>query len=259
MTVDYKTEFYEKIKPDYKEFEDNLPAYWVMKYRDRFLQMIEQLPSEKRSKPTILEVGCGTGRALSHFKEYGAVVLGVEPGDWAIENTRLLPSEIIQGDFMQTEIEGKFDIVYFEQVLSHIPDYTKVLLKAKDLLSEGGILALEEPNEYNPLQMVIAKEKGIYWNTEDHCNYFTIMNMEFLLKEMGFKTVYKSCTFPMELFHLMGFDYIGNNECGKRVHFLRYKLLSGMEYKQRKELKEKFAEMGWGRDLFLIVRGLNNA
>jgi len=260
LNINYKTEWYKTYKPDFKGFDDNLPEYWEMKYRDRYLQMLDFLPSKyscHEAPIRILEVGCGTGRALSHFKAYGAEVVGVEPGDWAVENTRLADDEIIHDSFLEADIKGTFDIVYFEQVLSHMPDHVKALQKARELLCVGGIVAVEEPNEYNPLQMIIAKDKGIYWTTDDHCNYFSLGSIEDTLRE--FDVVYRSCTYPMELFYLQGIPYIGDEALGRRVHQMRYNVLSKLSYAQRRELKEGFARMGWGRDLFVIgKKGVQN-
>jgi SAM-dependent methyltransferase len=251
MSIDYTTEFYTKIKPNYLSFEENLPEYWDMKYRDRWLQISEIV---KRKDIKILDVGCGVGRAMWHFKQYGAEVIGVEPGDWAVEHSRLEEDEIVHGDFLLVDIKDKFDVVYFEQVLSHMPDYRQALVKARGLLKDDGILVIEEPNDYNPLQMVIAQERGIYWITNDHCNYFSHAGISQVLELLGCDVVYRSCTWPMELFYLQGIAYLGDEELGKYVHKLRYNILSKLSYEMRCKLKEGFARLNMGRDLFVIAK-----
>ena len=98
----------------------------------------------------------------------------------------------------------------------------------------------------------------MYWITDDHCNYYNFNSMIATLEAHGLKVALRSCTYPMELFYMMGFDYIGDDEIGQRVHKMRYNLLSKMTYEQRKEMKKAFAKMSWGRDLFLIAKGVNN-
>ena len=247
MEIDYKVDWY-KTK-DYKTFEETLPEYWQMKYEDRFCVL-----SDFCTVGSVLDVGCGTGRALSHFKRLGAEVLGIDPSDYSVNNSRLFEEEIIQGDFMDVQLDKTFDVVYFEQVLSHMPKAMDAIAKARELMNEDGIMVIEEPNDYNPLQMQIELQEGLYWVTNDHCNYFNFNSLENKLKSKGLEVVYKSCTYPMELFYMQGFNYIGDEEVGRRVHKMRYNMLSQMTYTQRKELKESFAKMGWGRDLFLICK-----
>ena len=138
--------------------------------------------------------------------------------------------------------------------MSHIPKYHEALVKARGLLNDGGMVVIEEPNDYNELQMQVAKEKGFYWLTDDHVNYFSFNSLQSKVESLGFEKVYRSCTYPMELFYLMGYDYIGDEEVGRRVHKLRYNMLSKMTYQQRKMMKEMFAKKGWGRDLLLMFR-----
>ena len=172
-----------------------------------------------------------------------------------IFNKKWVPNCLVYG-FLAASLA--LNVVYFEQVLSHMPAYHLALEKAKGLLNPGGLLVIEEPNDNNPLQLEIAKEKDMYWNVAEHCNYFNFGSMESILSGVGLDVVYKSCTFPMELFYLFGIDYIGDPEVGARVHKMRFNLLSRLNYEQRKEMKESFARMGWGRDIFVIARGVSN-
>jgi len=252
--VDYKHDWYTKTKPDYKQFDEYLPEYWDMKYRDRFSLLIDFIGVEQFADEgiSVLGVGCGLGRALDYFKRYGAKVLGVEPSDYAIDNSRLEAKELLHGNFMEAKIDGKFDVIHVEQVLSHMPDYKHALKKAYSLLKPNGLLLVEEPNEDNHLQNMLTQKHGNYWITDDHCNYFNFAVMKDELEDTGFIVTHTSCTFPMEIFELLGYEYIGNERVGRDVHKIRYEMLKGMNYEERKQFLVDIASHGLGRDLVMI-------
>jgi len=254
MTIDYKHQYYEQIKPDYKAFDEGIPEYWSMKYLDRWATILELLPADKVIDISVLDVGCGLGRACKHFNGYGAECLGVEPAEYAAGVARDRGIAVINDYFEDAEIEGEFDVIHIEQVLSHTPIVQPVLNKAYKLLKPGGVLVVEEPNDGNQLQKCLEGTYGKYWITEDHANYFNFRSMEELLEKTGFKVEVKSCTYPMEFFALMGFKYIGNETIGKMVHGLRYKLLEGMGRDARERLLRYYAKQGLGRDFVLFAK-----
>ena len=246
------------MKPDYKEFDENLPDYWAMKYYDRFIAISELIPINIENKymihPEILDVGCGMGRALSYFKKCGSKVLGVEPSEYANDNSRLAPVERIKGYLLDANINKQFDVIHCEQVLSHTPDAFENLIRMKELLKDDGVLVIDEPNDNNPLQMILQTRLGRYWETLDHVNYWDFEQMEELLNSVGFEVVKKTCTYPMEIFELMGEHYIGDELKGRECHQKRYQFLYSLGHRKRIELLESFAEKGWGRDQVLYCK-----
>jgi len=55
-----------------------------------------------------------------------------------------------------------------------------------------------------------------YWIAlPDHINYFNRKSLETLLKNTGWKVLHGESSFPMEMFLLMGDDYIENPPVGK--------------------------------------------
>lgn len=260
MEIDYKNSWYESFKPNYKSFDEHCPAYWELKYCDRWIEILTQLDKRATDKGIeVLDIGCGLGRALSHFKNYNAKVTGVEPSLYACENNRLDKDELINDYFENITLYNKFDVIHVEQVLSHIPCYKETLRKALDYLKQDGVMVIEEPNDFNPLQERLAYKKGEYWITDDHCNYFSHSKMEKVLKDLGCEVMYKTCTFPMEFFEMMGDEYIGNDIAGKRVHKKRFELLKAMGFNLRRKFLEKCAEMDIGRDIVVYVKkGVKN-
>jgi len=253
MKVDYKNSWYEKTKPNFKAFDEGLKPYWDMKYSDRWAQ-IKKIKDAK----TVLDIGCGLGRALSHYQMMGAKVTGIEPRDYACEVAKSRGIEVIKGYYENVASGIEYDVVHFEQVLSHTPDFMGSLNQAYRNLKGSGVLVIEEPNDGNALQKLLEPRLGKYWITEDHCNYFTFDSMEKALGEAGFEVVKRTCTFPMELFELTGEHYVGNDERGRHVHRRRYEILSRMSEKERDELLTGYAQLGIGRDLVIYCQKGDN-
>ena len=72
------------------------------------------------------------------------------------------------------------------------------------------------------------------------------------------KIIYQQSTFPIELFLLMGDDYLKSEKIGKRIHQKRMnlekRLLSQKNQHLKKELYEKFAEIGIGRTAIIYAQ-----
>ena len=253
--IDYTTEFYEKIKPEYAAFNDRLPEYWHMTYHDRWQTMRYQgLPI---NGPQLLDIGAGMGRAMKYFEDFGFVVLGVEPSGLAISKSPV-KDKIMEGYFEDTYFTpNTFDVLYIEQVLSHAPRYKEILKKAYSIAKPGAFLIVEEPNDGNDLQGEIVHQglaRPDYWKCEDHVNYGGHAFWESAIKEAGFTIHSSQATWPMEFFELAGDHYLGDDILGPLVHEKRYKMLSALTFTQRTILSECFAKIGIGRDVLIYAR-----
>lgn len=250
MEIDYQNKWYQDYKPGYKQFDENLPEYWLMKYSDRAKLIRDINPKAK----TMLDIGCGLGRAMTYFKGLCFDVWGVEPSEYAWENNPH-KEQVYNNYFDKLTITKTFDIIYIEQVLSHIPDWKGTLKKAVSLLNPNGVIVIEEPNDNSELQQILV-DRGHkkYWRTKDHVNYFNLNDgsIRNYLTTLGCETKTVTATFPMEFFELMGVHYIGSDKIGKMVHKMRFDLLRDLGDK-RIEFLESMAKLGWGRDLVLYA------
>ena len=68
---------------------------------------------------------------------------------------------------------------------------------------------------------------------------FNFSSISDLLKRIGFKIIIKEATFPLEIFLLMGQDYIKNPKIGKKIHLERIQFEKNFEKRNEGQLKRK--------------------
>jgi SAM-dependent methyltransferase len=255
----YRHEYYSKEKPLYAERQLEDIDWWNRAYDDRFETLEAALPPNRR---TIIDVGSGPGLFLKRGEQRGWNVLGVEPSEQAVSHARSLGLNVIEGLFNKASAQtlGKFDAVHMSLVLEHIPDPLEMLLLAKTILNDGGIICLEVPNDYNPFQRALTKLCAFpsWWvDPPHHLNYFNFESLQNLVERAGFKTLLKEATFPIDLFLLMGDNYIGNDPLGRSCHSKRKKMELNLDKSGsnliKRELYARLAEIGIGREIVMYA------
>ncbi len=99
----------------------------------------------------ILEIGCGEGGVLSAFIKRDCIGVGVELHETRLQlANELLKNEIeekkitfIAKDIYKVTVEelgGKFDVIIMKDVIEHIHDQKKLLLRLQDLLFPQGVI-----------------------------------------------------------------------------------------------------------------------
>lgn len=256
----YREEFYTSEKTDYFSNAQADQDWLLSTYNDRFDSLEGLLPEKHRH---ILDIGCGPGFFLSAGKERGWNVLGVEPSPRAAEFARGHGVKIIEGFFdAQTaaSIQPQ-EVIHMSQVLEHIPNPAKLLQNAHSLLVPGGLICISVPNDFNPLQLALQKAKQLdpWWVVpKHHLNYFTFDTLEKLLRRRGFEPIQREASFPLELFALMGDDYISNPELGPIIHKKRKQLESTLDKTgfndTKRALLNALATAGLGRLAVVTAR-----
>ncbi len=256
----YSHDYYTREKPLYLERHREDLAWWNTVYAERYAAFDEHHPDSGRR---ILDVGSGPGFFLKHGLDRGWQTLGVEPSRQAAEHARSLGLDIV-GDFLTPDTAanlGCFDVVHMSEVLEHIPDPAQMLELAWTLLAPQGLLCVLVPNDYNPLQLALREgcDYSPWWAAPPHhINYFNFESLTRLVERTGFDVVQRESTFPMELFLLMGDNYVGNDALGRSCHAKRKAFETHLTAAGRTPLKQalyrKLAELGLGREVYLIAR-----
>jgi len=256
----YPKEYYATENPGWIEKTLSEIDYWNLVYDDRYDVLERFVASEHRR---ILDIGSFLGLFLRRGKERGWRELGIEPseqgGRYAAEQGVLTWKGFYE-DFSDEKL-GRFGAVNLALTLEHVTDPEAILSKTHEILWPGGVVCVEVPNDFSPLQDSVRKalQKPVYWPAPPHhINYFDFESLQILLERCGFSVVYKTATFPMEVFLLMGEDYLGNDPVGRACHMRRMEfelnLNKGGLKEFRRELYQFLASRNVGREVVLFAQ-----
>jgi SAM-dependent methyltransferase len=268
----YKKKYYTDVKPQYiKKYEQEID-YWNMLFDEKIHYLETKI---KRKAKSILDIGSGSGFFLKRAKERGWTAHGIEPNQIASDYSRKIGIPVINDFFQNIDIKNmqQYDAINLFDVLEHVDNPIELLKRCYLLLKSKGIIVIESPNDYNPLQEIVKKslDKEEYWLTidtksrnykwsskTDHLNYFNFSSLKKLLKKMNFNVIYQQSSFPLELFLLMGDDYLDSEIIGKKLHQKRMNLeMNLMNFGNneiKKKIYEKFAELGIGRTMIIFAQ-----
>jgi len=149
----------------------------------------------KNQSLDILDLGCGPGRDLKHFKSLGHRPVGFDGCETfcqMAEQHSACPT--INQTFSNMALEpDRFDGVFANASLFHVPseELLSVLKKLRTCLREGGILFSSNPR---------GNSEG--WQGERYGNYMQFDTSRALLQQAGFKVLdhyYRPAGQPIEL------------------------------------------------------------
>ncbi len=211
----------------------------------------------------LLEVGCGTGDFLSFSQDHGFTGTGTEPARDAAQRASskgLTVHTMTLDAFANQTGVAEFDVVVMLNVLEHVPDPVKTVKECRQLLVPGGILCIRVPNDFSEIQAAARETIGAatWWiAVPDHINYFNFASLTKTLEGLGFDTAYTQGDFPMEMFLLMGENYIGNPDVGSRCHARRVQFDLGLPADLRRKIYSALGSVGVGRDCLVFGRKLS--
>jgi 2-polyprenyl-3-methyl-5-hydroxy-6-metoxy-1,4-benzoquinol methylase len=253
----YENKFIDE-RPNIKQkLLDEFP-WWQILYNEKFDYFESILNSHSKS---ILDVGCGLGYFLKVGMDRGWSVTGIDLSNQSVNFVKEHGIDAIQGDFIETDFENqKFDVVNMHEVLEHLADPISVIKKAKRILKPNGLVCILSPNDYNPLQNILRQKGFSPWWVEPpiHINYFNFDSIEKLLKDLGFEILFKTSTFPMEIFLLMGDNYVQDKDLGSKIHKKRVNFETNLYETKNEELRKNlykcFSDLKIGREFIIIAR-----
>jgi len=256
----YRDEYYSKEKPLYLEGTRRDLEWWKLVFQDRYDEFASHLPSTRRR---LLDVGSGPGFFLQFGQDLGWQVFGIEPSRQAVAHARGLGLQIAEGmlNGESTKSLGTFDVVHMNNVLEHVPDPREMITLCRELLNPDGLLCVVVPNDFSSFQRALRDACGFepWWVAPPHhLNYFNFDSLQKLLETSGFEVLHRETTFPIDLFLLMGENYVGDDDLGRFCHVRRMTFeknlaAAGMNHVKRK-LYRVLAEQGLGREIVLIAR-----
>lgn len=256
---EYRENYYAEEKPTFLSHAGEDQEWAILAQSDR-LEAFERILGPGRRR--LLDIGSGPGFFLKSAQDRGWSVLGIEPSRQAAAHARGLGIEVVEGFFNAESAPalGRFDAVHLNNVLEHIPAPIELLTLARQCLNPGGILCVNVPNDFSPLQIAATHANGLHdwWVAPPHhLNYFDFASLAALFERLGFAIAERTTTFPMEAFLLMGDNYVGNAELGRACHNRRKRFDLALEHAglgaTRRALYRALAEAGIGREAVVIA------
>lgn len=265
----YTTRYYKTLKNN-RSMTDKVrdaDGFYKIQYKDRLRRLTNLLPAALPKR--LLDIGAGYGDFLRFMKTNGWETQGLEisrvthamvrdKGMLNIKHGSI--NEILRLGFKPSSV------ITLNNVLEHLRDPKGTLdVIRNNLLLSRGIILIIVPNDFNILQALLMKtvlksnkKNQYYWVVPpDHLNYWSLKTMKKFLKKCGFKILHLNVDFPMEIFPLIGEDYITNSKIGRSVHLKRVrfeKLFYKASFNKFKdELFEALARVGVGRDMQIFA------
>jgi SAM-dependent methyltransferase len=259
LEATYREAYYRDEKPTFLTHAGEDQDWAELAQNDRLEAFERLLPSDRRR---LLDIGSGPGFFLKTAKARGWKALGIEPSRQAAKHARSLGLEVAEGFFNAETAPGlgRFDAIQLNNVLEHVPDPAAILIQARELLEPNGVLCVNVPNDYSPLQIAAraATTKTEWWvSPKHHLNYFDFESLAGLLERLDFTIADRSTSFPMELFLLMGEDYTADPTLGRACHTRRKRFDQALEAaglgQTRRAFYRALASVGLGREAAILA------
>ena len=218
---------------------------------------------------TFLDVGCGEGWALDYFQRQSWDVLGLDFSSFSLEQFhpglrgRLRAGDLYDG-LGELISEGRqFDVLWLDNVLEHVLDPAELLRRCRALTRPGGVLLVDVPNDFSPLQQHLLATGHIdrpFWVAlPDHLSYFGAESLRNLAAATGWRTARLLGDQPIDLnLFNPATNYVLNKSAGKGAHQARLEqdnfLLRTAPLPAVAAYYEAMAGVGLGRSLVAFLQ-----
>ena len=147
----------EEIFKDYQWHDKGCMLLQITKERCDYIQSRVERVFGKGTirQQEILEIGCGGGLICKELAERGAIMVGVDPTEEALESARVYTEQAQLGQsvsFLQSYAEhlpyadGSFSVIVCLDTLEHVRDLRATLQEITRILAPGGVFVFDTIN-----------------------------------------------------------------------------------------------------------------
>ena len=112
-----------------------------------------------------LDVGSASGSFLCATKKFNFKCIGIEPSIWLAKYGRKkYKVDLIQGTLDTFKVKSKFDIIFFWDVLEHLTNLNKTLIKVKKISKNKSLLIINIPDKNSLVAKIFGKKWPFYIN-----------------------------------------------------------------------------------------------
>ena len=167
----------------------------------RKLRLVSSLKNIKQPINKILEVGCGAGFSVDYLKGKFIHYTGVDYSENLIKFANKYNSDTgVKFECLninEFDTEFKFDVILMIGVLHHMPEPEKVIKSLEKILSNNGVIVVNEPQAGNPFIGILRKiRKKIDKNYSTDQVEFTEYEIRSIFKKCGYEVE----TYPQGIF-----------------------------------------------------------
>lgn len=172
-------------------------------YQEKINFFLEELKryNKKDKRIKILDIGCNDGELIKKYTKFGQV-LGIDISKKAIKECKKkgLPCKLSDIESLPPKYNNYFNVVIAGDIIEHIFDTDRFLLKIHKVLKKDGKLLLTTPNLASlgrRILLLFGKNPFIKYSTKlpskefnvGHIRYYTPNNIKEQLKESGFRNI----------------------------------------------------------------------
>jgi SAM-dependent methyltransferase len=264
----YAETYYQTAQGSYeKVYSDSEKQYFHAKIEQKHIAARPHLSITPGDLPRFLDVGCGEGWALAYFASNGWDCVGLDYSDFGCKSQNpdvvqnLLAGDIYANVTTMIASEEHFDLILLDNVLEHVIDPGALLQSLRKLMKQQGVLIVEVPNDFSPLQQHLLERGHIdmpFWVAPpEHLSYFGPEGLTALAEATGWKVQSLMTDYPID-FNLVNpsTNYIKDRGVGKPCHLARVEienLLHSISPEKTVALYSAFAALGIGRGLTAVM------
>ena len=139
-----------------------------------------------QEKAALLDIGCGGGFLVEEAERLGFSARGLEANALAVDFCRRRGLNVIRGDLTSlTSADAiKFDIVVLSAVIEHVEDPLQLLMRAKGLLADDGVILISQA-DFSGLLPRIAPWLWYGWQPAEHYWHFDRSAFQKLAERAG--------------------------------------------------------------------------
>ncbi len=145
---------------------------------------------------TVLDFGSGVGTLALYLANQGKQVTGVEISQKAVdiaqESARIFgltkTVKFLRVDIFKTDLKKKFDFIICSEVLEHLPDDGRAIVKIFALLKPNGRVLISVPSANAPLIKTGALAHFDAWS--GHLRRYTVASLTKLLNQHRFQVIF---------------------------------------------------------------------
>ena len=199
-----------------KTFDNDYESGYGRYIKNQWFSQNDYCKPYLQNRKNLLEIGPGTGLALTMFENNGFHVTGIESNENYVNfiNKKLKNGHCLFGFVEDIPITEKFDIIWLSHCFEHIIRPDLLLKKCRDSLSDNGFIFIAVPDCQNKkiLKLSIDNNASTY--------HFTKKSLKILAKNAGLKV--ERCDSMRELYRIEGrihltlkkyFGYINKKIC----------------------------------------------